>query len=105
MEVKHIKCPSCGANLEYNYKKHSYTCSYCGASFIDEKDNNTHNPRVELTPDDLKQVATENKIQDQHSRRIFITIFMVVVTIIFINIIAFFLFATSGFFAFRSMFN
>lgn len=57
MKVKHIKCPSCGASLDYNYKQHSYKCEYCDSLFVDENDDKTHNPRVELTPDELKRVS------------------------------------------------
>ena len=60
MEVKHVKCPGCGASLDYNYKLRSYKCEYCGSTFIDEKDDKTHNPRVELTPDDLKKVDQQS---------------------------------------------
>jgi DNA-directed RNA polymerase subunit RPC12/RpoP len=105
MEVKQIKCPSCGANLEYNYKKHSYTCDYCGASFIDEKDDKTHNPRVELTPDDLKKVIIEDNSQVQKVHTVASKVIIFVFVSIFISIIASFAIVISSFFSFISDFH
>ena len=90
MEMKRVKCPGCGANLSYNYKKHSYTCEYCSSTFVDPGDDKTHNPRVELTPDDLKKVAqqTENH-RKAISRYALISLVVGVLIFIIIPIIIF----------------
>lgn len=89
MDVKEIKCPSCGANLTYNSKKHRYECEYCKTTFIDQKDDNTPDPRVELTPDDLKIVK---KHVTSQSNNIFVKVFLSLFIVTFvIGIVIFFI--------------
>lgn len=39
MDVKAIKCPSCGANVEYDGESQFLYCQYCGTKIMVEKDS------------------------------------------------------------------
>lgn len=82
MNLKSKKCASCGARLTYNSSKHRYECEYCGASYVDEKNNGEPDPRVELTPDDLKKV-TSNMKSAMNNSNVFIKIVGIIVFSIF----------------------
>ena len=91
MNLKSKTCSSCGARLIYNHDKHKYECEYCGASYTNEKDTGEPNPRVELTPDDLKQV-THNMKSAMNASNVFMKVFGIVVFVIFaLSIISFFI--------------
>ena len=89
MEIKKIKCVNCGANLIYNSKKHQYECEYCKAIFIDEKDDDSPNPRVELTPADLKMLPKHFK--NHYASPVIIIIFIIFFIIFSLRFSAFFI--------------
>ncbi len=39
MELKHFKCPNCGANLKTNSNDIEVKCEYCGQSFVVDDPN------------------------------------------------------------------
>ena len=39
MELKVLKCPACGANIEYTENREFCFCSYCGCKIILENEN------------------------------------------------------------------
>ncbi len=41
MELRHFKCPSCGANLEISANRAESKCDYCGQSFVIDDPNAT----------------------------------------------------------------
>ena len=89
MNLKVKKCNSCGARLTYNSSKHRYECEYCGASYVSEKNNGEPDPRVELTPDDLKKV-TSNMKSAMNNSNFFIKIVGIIIFSIFaITILSF----------------
>ena len=77
MQIYHIKCPNCGASLDYEYENTQLHCDYCGATFhIDEG----------LDNEEIKEEYIETPIYESHSSfstilRLFLCMFLVFILI------------------------
>lgn len=94
MKLRSKKCNCCGAKLVYNNTTYKYDCEYCGASYETEKGNGELDPRVELTPDDLKKV--EKRMQTATNQtNAFVKLFTIIFFVIFLlSIVSFFIIFT-----------
>ena len=88
--MKDNKCPNCGANLAYDKKSHRYACEYCKSAFIvKNEDPTSSDPRVELTPDDLKRVDEVFKNTSSHVSGAIVLVVIITIISFFLPIIAF----------------
>ena len=79
MELKHFKCPSCGANLEISIDSTEAKCDYCGQSFI---------------IDDTNAIVTEMERQQKADHKVKMMVFIGVALFIGLITIAIVLFTT-----------
>ena len=70
MEVKAIKCPSCGANLEYNGTNPVMYCQYCGTRIVlDDIHTEQHIvDEAKLKRLDLREKRHEER-RERHEKR------------------------------------
>lgn len=72
MEVKAIKCPSCGANVEYDGSKPFLHCQYCGTEIAVETDtpsSESDDVQTVHIVDDAKMKRLEMREQRHQERR------------------------------------
>lgn len=53
MELRHFKCPSCGANLDVNAGSVEIKCDYCGQRFVVDNMNSRINDAINETVTDI----------------------------------------------------
>ena len=63
MAVENVKCPNCGATLNYDGWNRKYVCEYCNSTYRDKKENRENNdthvfdvPRPEIRQEDLEKL-------------------------------------------------
>ena len=63
MKANENKCPSCGAPLEYDYKKLIAHCAYCNQDFeIDEREVDRRNREF------VTKIAVEKRMNEENRR-------------------------------------
>ena len=75
------KCNNCGANLTYDRKHHRYVCQYCNSVFNENKKSDD-TTRIELTPDDLKEVSSNIEMKSTMTVARVIFIIVIVLTVL-----------------------
>ena len=93
MQFKNNKCPNCGANITYDEKLHQHKCIYCNSIFVDKDREKKADPRVELTPDDLKRVSIGSGVNSNVTKGAAVAIIIITVITFFgfvFGMIAFF---------------
>lgn len=69
MEVKAIKCPCCGANVEYDGTQQFVRCEYCGTEFAVELDAPQEaQAKGTLTEEDVEMKRLELRQQRREAR-------------------------------------
>ena len=73
MKVENVKCPNCGANLEYDGWSRKYTCQYCKSTYRAKQDASTpssslfgHVKPPQISMEDLEEFVAplENLMDD-----------------------------------------
>lgn len=84
MELRHFKCPSCGANLDVNSDSVESKCDYCGQSFVIDNPNSIVNETIteiinETIEETNKKQKSDNKMKT--ALVVFVATFVLLITI------------------------
>jgi DNA-directed RNA polymerase subunit RPC12/RpoP len=99
MKVENVKCPNCGANLEYDGWSRKYTCQYCKSTFRAKQDASTpssslfgHVKPPQISMEDLEEFVAplENLVDDfgKAVKKFFLVATPIVLVVIVLIIIA-----------------
>ena len=102
MAVENVKCPNCGATLNYDGWNRRYVCEYCNCTYRDKKEKTENNdtkvfnvPRPEIQPEDLEKLediigGIEKELLgafDYFTKKVIPTVLIVVLSVILLIIL------------------